>query len=113
MNVIFSTKLKELRLEQKLSQLQLAKLLNYTQSNICEWENGKVEPRADALITISSFFNVSIDYLLGQSEEPNAIVLRNYDLKTREQQLIENYRKLPSQTQDYVFGIVQNLALNS
>ena len=100
-------------MEQKLSQIQLAKLLNYTQSNICEWENGKVEPRADALLAISSFFDVSIDYLLGRTEDPNAIVVKDYSLKTREQQLIENYRKLPSQTQDYVFGIVQNLAANS
>ena len=113
MNTYFSVKLKELRTENGLSQLQLAKILNYTQSNICEWENGKVEPRADALIAISSYFNISIDYLLGRTEDPDTIVLKSYNLKSREQKLLENYRKLPPQTQDYVFGIVQNLALNS
>ena len=61
----FKNRLRELRLEMNLSQMQLAKKLNISQSAIAKWELGKTEPTASAIILLSKFFNVTTDYILG------------------------------------------------
>lgn len=66
---IFSKRLKDLRCERGISQKALADALNYTQSNVSEWEKGTVEPRLGAIKSISLFFNVSSDYLLGFTDD--------------------------------------------
>lgn len=63
--MVFKDRLKELRLDKGLSQMQLAKELKLSQSAVAKWELGKTEPTATAIITVANYFNVSIDYLLG------------------------------------------------
>lgn len=63
---LFKYRLKELRKEKNLSQKQLSLHIKYGQSTISEWEKGKIEPTADALLAIADYFNVSVDYLLGR-----------------------------------------------
>lgn len=109
----FGLRLKTLMEEGQITQTELAKRIGFTQRAISKWVNLQSEPTETAILKIADQFSVSIDYLLGQTEDPDAIILKNQNLKPREQQLIENYRKMPPQTQEYVFGIVQNLALNS
>ncbi len=62
----FGEKLKELRTEKGISQKKLSLEIDYAQSVICDWENGKAEPTASAIVVISDYFNVSCDYLLGK-----------------------------------------------
>ena len=62
---IFSERLKALRQEAGIGQVQLAKMLDVGKSVISLWELGKCEPTLSKLIAISEFFNVSIDYLAG------------------------------------------------
>ncbi len=61
-------RIKELRIEKGLSQMQLAKLLDMSQSAVAKWELGKTEPTASAIILLSKIFNESTDYLLGLSD---------------------------------------------
>ncbi len=63
----FAERLKELRLDRHLSQAQLAQKLgkNISSSAIGLWELNKRVPNLDAVILISQFFGVSIDYLAG------------------------------------------------
>ena len=61
----FKERLKELRLSKNLSQMQLAKKLNISQSAIAKWELGKTEPTASAIITLANFFGETTDYILG------------------------------------------------
>ena len=61
---MFKDIIKDLRESQELSQYELAKALQVSQSAIAKWELGKTEPTASALISISKFFKVSTDYLL-------------------------------------------------
>ena len=67
-NNIFGNKLKELRLEKKLSQRKLGEMLGFCNQTISFWEIGRCEPDYDALVAIARFFNVSTDFLLGLSE---------------------------------------------
>ena len=64
----FKIRLKELRIENKLSQKQIAQKLSYAQNTYYDWGNGKIEPTASALINIADYFDVFIDYLLGRQD---------------------------------------------
>ena len=64
----FSERLKELRKEHNLSQMDLALATKISQSAIAKWELNKTEPTASALITLSNFFGETTDYLLGLTD---------------------------------------------
>ena len=65
MKETFGERLKTLRLEKGLGQIELAKALDVGKSIISLWERDKCEPTLTNLIAIAQFFNVSIDYLAG------------------------------------------------
>lgn len=65
----FPEKLKELREEKGVSQMQLARSLGVSQSAIAKWELGKTEPTASALISLSRYFGETVDYLLGLQDD--------------------------------------------
>ena len=61
----FGNKLKLLRLQDNMTQEELAQKLNLTKSVISAYETGLRLPSYDVLIRIAKIFNVSTDYLLG------------------------------------------------
>ena len=64
-------RLKELRKQKNLSQLQLAMALNMNQNSISRYETGEREADYKTLILSADYFNVSIDYLLERTDKPN------------------------------------------
>lgn len=64
----FSTRLKELRTENKLTQRDLAKAVGLSQNAINMWENNNRVPNANAVIALAKYFHVTTDYLLGLEE---------------------------------------------
>lgn len=64
-------RLKELRKSKQISQLKLALDLNTTQNTISRYETGEREPGISELIKIARYFNVSVDYLLGITDNPD------------------------------------------
>ena len=64
----FSYRLTVLLDEHNMSQTQLAKKVGTTNVTICRYINGERIPRIDVASKIASVFNVSLDYLLGISE---------------------------------------------
>lgn len=63
------TRLKSLRLEHNLTQKQLAELSGITERGYQNYEIGQRIPTLNALIALADFFNVSLDYLVGRSDE--------------------------------------------
>lgn len=63
--MVFKDRLKELRTLKGISQMQLAKELNLSQSAVAKWELGKTEPTASAIIAVAKYFNESADFILG------------------------------------------------
>ena len=61
----FIERLKELRNEKELSQVQLANATGLSKSAISFWETGDRVPNAQAIITLAKYFGVTTDYLLG------------------------------------------------
>lgn len=64
----FAHRLKELRTECGLTQVQLAKMVGCHQSMITRWESGECEPSSSVILKLSDVFNCSTDYLLGKKE---------------------------------------------
>lgn len=56
--------LREIRKRKKLNQQQVAIDLNISREALSYYENGKREPSLKMLISMSNYFNVSIDYLI-------------------------------------------------
>lgn len=61
-------RIKQLREENNITQIQLAKKLNKTQQTISLYENGTNEPDLDSYIILSKLFNRSIEYIAGKSD---------------------------------------------
>lgn len=61
----FAERLKELRIEENLTQTELAKRTGLTQTAIGKWEQNKRTPSVEALYILCQFFKVSADYLIG------------------------------------------------
>lgn len=69
----FAERLKELRKEGHLTQVELAKRLGIGQSSYADWERGKKNPTQENLIKIAQFFNVPLDYLVGNSDKKDEL----------------------------------------
>lgn len=61
----FAERLKELRTEKNLTQVELAKATNLSKSAISFWESGERTPNINAVIVLAKYFEVSADYLIG------------------------------------------------
>ena len=64
----FQERLKELRKDNNLTQKELAIKLGKSRTAVYEWETNGHEPDYDTLIQIARYLNVSIDYLLGNTD---------------------------------------------
>lgn len=64
----FANRLTQLRENKDLSKRELSKILHVSDSCISQYENGSSMPGYDTLLSISQYFGVSIDYLLGNTK---------------------------------------------
>lgn len=64
-------RLRELRKARGISQLKLAMDLNTNQNTISRYETGEREPGITELIALADYFDVSVDYLLERTNNPN------------------------------------------
>lgn len=62
-------RLKKLRKTRNISQLKLALDLDMNQNSISRYENREREADYETLIKFADYFNVSLDYLLGRTDE--------------------------------------------
>lgn len=63
-------RLKELRKQRHISQIKLAMDLSVSQNTISRYEQGEREAGYDMLVRIADYFNVSVDYLLERTDNP-------------------------------------------
>ncbi|MEA4815992.1 hypothetical protein SDC9_196954 [bioreactor metagenome] len=63
----FSERLKQLREEKNLKQIDIASALEYGGTAISNYELNRTEPCINDLIKLANFFDVSVDYLVGNS----------------------------------------------
>ena len=100
------TRIKELRLEKKLTQQALAKKLGINQTSLSKIECGASTPDALLLADLSRFFHVTTDYILLLSEErlaADSLLADNMSNLKKYQHLIAIYQKMNQRQQDYCY----------
>lgn len=66
---MFAQRLKQLRAENKITQVQLAEKLGVSKGTVAMWETDKRNPSFEVLDALSGIFDRRIDYLLGYSDD--------------------------------------------
>ena len=74
---IIGDRLRALRKDRGLTQVQMAQMLNVQQSRINRYESGASTPGPDVFIQLADFFDVSMDYLYGRCEDPRGKLYGN------------------------------------
>ena len=64
-------RLKELRKERGFTQQKVAMDLNMSQNTVSRYETGEHEPGIAELIGFAAYYGVSVDYLLGLTDDPS------------------------------------------
>ena len=77
---MFAERLKELRKEKKITQVQLAEMLDVSKGTIAMWEIGKREPNYETLNYLSDIFDKRIDYILGFSNDASSPRMSEEDI---------------------------------
>lgn len=92
----FAKRIKELRLSKDMTMEELGNKLGKTKSTISTWEKGARSPKMGELEDIASFFNVSINYLLGLSDTDNkkTFELTNKKLDELQKRVEKIYKKI-------------------
>ncbi len=67
MEYVIGKKIKELRKEKGITQKELAKLVNKSETGVASWEQGLSEPCVNDIRLLCKIFEVPSDYLLGLS----------------------------------------------
>ena len=67
-----ANRLRQMRVSKGLNQNEVGELVGMAQSAVSKWERGATEPDHNTLRILSDYYGVSIDYLLGNSDEPQA-----------------------------------------
>lgn len=74
-------RIRQLRDQYNIKQIDLCKQLNVSQGTLSVWENGIYEPNITALKLMSEIFNCSIDYILGQEIKNAPDISEAFDTK--------------------------------
>lgn len=101
----FGERLIEVRKEHGYTRESLAKSLGISKYTLRNYELGATEPGHTFLKQISDFFHVSIDYLMGLTNEPE--ILETFNLNTSEQTIIKKYRLLDVHGREMVDTVLE------
>ncbi len=77
-------RLKELRKEKKVSQKEIADFLGISEKTISRWENSENTIKSDKAQKLADFFEVSVKYLLGYSDDKKDPMLTSLELARKD-----------------------------
>lgn len=105
--------LRLLREEKGFSQQKLAEMLDTTQQAIFKYEKTAVEPDISTLIKLADIFEVTVDFLIGNSEirEKNAR-LNSVMLTEQEAAHISRWRMLPPEVRESIDGLISAINIS-
>lgn len=112
----FGERLAALRDSKSLTQNELAQLTKISRSRLSLYETNKREPDLQTIKQLASFFNVTIDYLLGNSSisttqpAPFKIEPTSPQLSPDELALIEKYRQMKDDEKDTMHKVANHIS---
>ena len=66
---MYFSRIRDIREDHDLRQIDLAKILSVDQSTYSDYENGKINVPIEVLIKLADYYHVSIDYLVGHTDQ--------------------------------------------
>ena len=78
MNLNIAENIKRLRMENSLTQAELADDLSVSPQAISRWEKGQAYPDIELLVKVADYFNVTVDELMGRKEEATNSLTKKY-----------------------------------
>lgn len=100
MSEINRQRLIDIRQNHGYSQKYVALSIGVAPSIVSRWESGKKVPSRESVSKLADLYEVTIDYLMGRSDEEMPISADS--LSDDELKLIQDYRKLNKQGQEYI-----------
>ena len=92
-------RIRELRLENGISQKELAEKFSMSQGNLCDWEKGRSEPDVSSLVALADFFGVSVDYLVGRTDSyPDGTEAFDAEMSAEKRFLLETVKSADEDT---------------
>lgn len=67
---VIGERIKTLRIDKKVTQKEIAEEIGVSPVSVQRFEYGSVRPSLDTIIALADFFDVSLDYLVGRSDDP-------------------------------------------
>ena len=67
---VIGERIKTLRIDKKVTQKEIAEEIGVSPVSVQRFEYGSVRPSLDTIIALADYFNVSLDYLVGRSDDP-------------------------------------------
>ena len=98
--------LKEARHLAGYAQAKLAEALSVSQQTISDYEHGKTNPDEETMVKIADLLNVSVDYLLGRTDDLGIFVTSRAEILLEEQQLLRAFRELSVHSKELVFDMI-------
>lgn len=103
----------QLRKSKHLNQTGLAMKLNISQYLVSAYENGRHQPGIDSLIEMSKIFDVSVDYIIGNTDIKTSVdKLAKDGLTDSEFDLLSVFRELTPNNKQRAIGMLMALKLN-
>ena len=105
--------------EHNITTYKVCKDTNITQTSLSSWKTGKSTPKIDKLQKIAAYFNVSLEWLMGNTdirennssnlERPVTDITAKDDIKLTNDELnfIKKYRQLPSSVQKLIDNTIE------
>lgn len=106
----FAKRLTMLRKEKKLTQNDMAKILNMSRSGFAGYEKMNKEPDFESLCFLADFFDVTVEYLLGRSDDrkpkTEIVFLKDNKFKAKYDTLPETLKETVSDTYDSFYSLL-------
>ena len=104
--------IRKLRKNKRLTQTELARQIGSSQQSIYKYEAGICEPDIASLKALAQFFGVSIDYIVGNSDNENPdYVVEKIILDRNEKEFILKYKQLDASAKAIVHSICDYVAM--
>lgn len=103
----------QLRKEKHLNQTGLAMRLNISQYLVSAYETGRHQPSVELLMQMSDLFNVSVDYIIGNSDiRIPTDLLKKSNISEDEAELLALFRNLSKKNQQRAIGVLMSFDEN-
>ncbi len=107
------TRLKELRESSGKSMAQVSRDMNIPYTTYVGYEKGAREPNSETLIALASYYNVSVDYIIGRSDISSATDgEEEYLLAARSKDGKQAVRRLTKKQYEIASALIDSLELN-